>query len=241
MQLLKTEKISKTYNNSLNALSEVSFTLDKGEFTAISGRSGSGKSTLMNILGCLDRPTSGSIYVNSEVVDYSNTGKLVHLRRTVFGFIFQQFNLIPNLTAKENIEYPLLFNYHDKKSRSERSTVLLERVGLSDRAKHYPSELSGGEQQRVAIARALINTPLIVLADEPTGNLDLRTGQEILRLMREINRTQNTTFLLVTHDKDCASYTDRVITLADGKMVSDEYRENINNEYSFSREPDGDA
>ena len=217
--IVVTKDLTKRYGESVIALNKVNLTVKKGEFIAVVGRSGSGKSTLMNIIGCLDSPTSGGVSFTGIPVEYGNQGALVNWRRTVIGFVFQQFNLIPNLTARENIQYPMLFHYQDRIRRTERSDILLEQVGLSERASHYPSELSGGEQQRVAIARALVNNPLLVLADEPTGNLDSRTSEGILELMRELNRVQGTTFLIVTHDSGYASYTDRVIEIIDGCMV----------------------
>ncbi|MDO9034150.1 MAG: ABC transporter ATP-binding protein, partial [Methanoregula sp.] len=190
-----------------------------GEFVALVGRSGSGKSTLMNILGGLDHPTTGTVNINEKVVDYNNRTHLIDIRRTQVGFIFQQFNLIPSLSAVENVAYPLLFNYCPKEERNERAIRLLTMVGLSERADHLPHQLSGGEQQRVAIARAMVGNPGIILADEPTGNLDSKTSAEIYQQMREVNRLRNVTFLIVTHEREFASYCDRTIELRDGKVV----------------------
>ena len=217
--IVETTGLSKRYNESVSALSGVDVSIEKGEFAAIVGKSGSGKSTLMNIIGCLDSPTSGKVRINSQQINYTDQASLVGLRRTVIGFVFQQFNLIPNLTARENIEYPLLFNYHPPAERRERVDYLLGHVELMNRAEHYPQELSGGEQQRIAIARALVNRPLLVLADEPTGNLDSGTGESILRLIKELNRTEGTTFVIVTHDSDLASHADRTIRISDGTVV----------------------
>lgn len=218
--IVATERLTKRYGTTVTALDNVSIEIRRGEFAAIVGRSGSGKSTLMGILGCLDAPTSGSVAIGGRQVDYTDRNALVHLRRTAIGFVFQQFNLIPNLTAEENVEYPLLFNYREKGERTERARALLERVGLPERASHYPAELSGGEQQRVAIARALVHDPLIVLADEPTGNLDSKTSTDILELLRELNRDRQTTFVVVTHDRECESLFDRTIGMVDGRVVA---------------------
>lgn len=217
--IIQTHDLCRNYNESVAALTDVNISVEEGEFVAIVGRSGSGKSTLMNIIGCLDKPGSGTVEINSGIVDYNDQRSLVNLRRSVIGFVFQQFNLIPNLTAKENVEYPLLFNYHSADKRSKRAEYLLEQVGLAKRADHYPGELSGGEQQRVAIARALVNHPLVVLADEPTGNLDSGTGEEIIELIKELNRTQGTTFIIVTHDSGLAAHAGRTIMLSDGRVV----------------------
>lgn len=217
--ILETVRLGRTYGGSVQALKDVSIQIGKGECTAIVGKSGSGKSTLMNILGCLDAPTSGKVCIRGVPVDYTDNGQLISLRRNEIGFVFQQFNLIAHLSARENVEYPLLFSYRPEKERQERASALLARVGLEKRGDHYPGELSGGEQQRVAIARALINAPAVVLADEPTGNLDSRTSDDILDLIREINREEKTTFLIVTHDTDLGERADRMITLHDGEVV----------------------
>jgi putative ABC transport system ATP-binding protein len=212
--------LGKAYNGHVTALMDVNFAIGKGEFVALLGRSGSGKSTLLNILGGLDAPTSGEIRIDGKNIDFSDRKALIALRRGSIGFIFQSFNLIPALTAQENVEYPLLFNYHDRAARRERAADLLATVGLADRAHHYPREMSGGEQQRVAIARALAGDPLIVLADEPTGNLDSKTRDEIFGLMRQVNRERETTFLIVTHERELGQRADRTIELLDGRVVS---------------------
>lgn len=217
--ILETFRLARTYGGSVQALKGVSIQIGKGECTAVVGKSGSGKSTLMNILGCLDSPTSGEVLIRGIPVDYMDTARLIDLRRNEIGFVFQHFNLIPHLSAQENVEYPLLFSYQPESERQERASALLTRVGLEQRGSHYPGELSGGEQQRVAIARALINAPAVVLADEPTGNLDSRTGDDILDLIREINRKEKTTFLIVTHDTDLGEQADRMITLHDGEVL----------------------
>ncbi|HOI59580.1 MAG TPA: ABC transporter ATP-binding protein [Methanoculleus sp.] len=218
--IIEARHLNKAYNDRVTALLDVNLAIWKGEFVALLGRSGSGKSTLLNILGGLDAPTSGEIRIDGKCIDFSDRKALIALRRGSIGFIFQSFNLIPALTAQENVEYPLLFNYHDRAARRERAADLLATVGLADRAHHYPREMSGGEQQRVAIARALAGDPLIVLADEPTGNLDSKTRDEIFGLMRQVNRERETTFLIVTHERELGRRTDRTIKLLDGRVVS---------------------
>lgn len=215
---IQTESLTKHFANGVTALSNVSLTIAQGEFVALVGRSGSGKSTLMNILGGLDHPTSGSVLYDGIRVDYDDRKALINLRRRQVGFIFQMFNLIPSLNAVENVAYPLLFDYMPKHDRNEKALHLLSTVGLSDRAYHLPHQLSGGEQQRVAIARALIGDSRVVLADEPTGNLDSKTSAEIYHLMRTVNQERDVTFLIVTHERDLASYCDRTIELRDGKV-----------------------
>lgn len=217
---IRTESLTKRFLNGVTALRDVSITIAPGEFVALIGRSGSGKSTLMNILGGLDSPSGGSVYFDDEEVDYMDRKRLIHLRRTEVGFVFQQFNLIPTITAIENVAYPLLFNYTPGEERDQQALNLLTLVGLADRADHLPHELSGGEQQRVAIARALVGDPHIILADEPTGNLDSKNSAEIYRLMRTINQEQQVTFLVVTHERELASYCDRTIELRDGTVVA---------------------
>ena len=218
--IIEAKHLNKAYNDRVTALMDVNLAIWKGEFVALLGRSGSGKSTLLNILGGLDAPTSGEIRIDGKNIDFSDRKALIALRRGSIGFIFQSFNLIPALTAQENVEYPLLFNYHDRAARRERAADLLSLVGLADRAHHYPREMSGGEQQRVAIARALAGDPLIVLADEPTGNLDSKTRDEIFGLMRQVNRERETTFLIVTHERELGQRADRTIELLDGRVVS---------------------
>ena len=218
--IIEARHLNKAYNDRVTALLDVNLAIWKGEFVALLGRSGSGKSTLLNILGGLDAPTSGEVRIDGKCIDFSDRKALIALRRGSIGFIFQSFNLIPALTAQENVEYPLLFNYHDRAARRERAADLLATVGLADRAHHYPREMSGGEQQRVAIARALAGDPLIVLADEPTGNLDSKTRDEIFGLMRQVNRERETTFLIVTHERELGRRTDRTIKLLDGRVVS---------------------
>jgi putative ABC transport system ATP-binding protein len=206
--------------NGVTALSDISISIRQGEFIALVGRSGSGKSTLMNILGGLDAPTAGSVSINGKTVDYQDRKNLIDLRRSQVGFVFQQFNLIPSLSALENVAYPLLFNYMPKDERNDRAGRLLKMVGLGGRADHFPHQMSGGEQQRVAIARAMVGNSSVILADEPTGNLDSRTSAETYELMRSVNKEKNVTFLIVTHERDLASYCDRTIELRDGRIVA---------------------
>lgn len=200
-------------------LFDINLHVDKGEFVALCGSSGSGKSTLLNLLAGLTKPDEGSIFVNGEEISRFSENELCLFRRRCMGFIFQSYNLLPNLTALENVELPLIFAGESRKSRRVKAKEMLERVGLEGRMDHKPNELSGGQQQRVSIARALVNQPSIVLADEPTGNLDSKTEQEILELMRRMNRENGTTFIIVTHEQEVAEQSDRVIYLQDGRVV----------------------
>ncbi|HRX34576.1 MAG TPA: ABC transporter ATP-binding protein [Methanoregulaceae archaeon] len=218
--LIEVDSVSKKYNETVSALEKVSFSVDYGEFLTIVGRSGSGKSTLLYIIGGLDHPTGGEIRISGNVTNFTDRDALVSLRRKKVGFVFQQFNLLPAMTAVDNVAYPLLFHRRPRQERLARAEELLGLVGLADRAGHFPAELSGGEQQRVAIARALVADPPIVLADEPTGNLDSRTASEIYQLLRDVNRQRGTTFLVVTHERDLATFSDRSIELLDGRVVS---------------------
>jgi putative ABC transport system ATP-binding protein len=203
------------------ALDDVSFRCRKGEAVSIMGASGSGKSTLMNILGCLDRPTSGSYRLEGQDVSVLGDNDLAVMRNRKLGFVFQSYNLLPKMTALENVELPLIYN--GGRNRRERALKALESVGIGNRAHHRPSEMSGGEQQRVAIARALINDPLIILADEPTGNLDTQSSHNIMGALLE-QRKKGITIIIVTHEEDIASYTQRTIYLRDGKIVEEKKR-----------------
>jgi putative ABC transport system ATP-binding protein len=212
------KKIYKMGKVSLEALKGISLKIEAGEFVSIMGPSGSGKSTLMNIIGCLDTPTDGSYFFEERNVAGLSFDQLSTIRNQKIGFVFQNFNLLPYATAYENIELPMLFNGKPGKKRRQRVIELLEMVGLADWQHHRPTELSGGQQQRVAIARALANDPLLILADEPTGNIDTKTGEEIMGLFVELQK-QGRTILLVTHDTDIAAYSQRTINLLDGDIV----------------------
>jgi putative ABC transport system ATP-binding protein len=210
----------------VEALRSVSIVINKNEFVAIMGPSGSGKSTLMNILGCLDTPTSGSYFLNDEDVSKMDDNSLAEIRNRQIGFVFQTFNLLPRSTALENVMLPLIYAGMTKGKRINRATEVLDEVKLSDRMAHKPNELSGGQRQRVAIARALVNNPAIILADEPTGNLDSRTSLEILGLLEEIHKMGNTV-IVVTHEEDIALHAHRIIRLMDGKISSDEINQKV--------------
>ena len=220
--MIAIENLSKTYDSgtlTVSALREVSFQIKKGEFVAIMGPSGSGKSTLMNLLGCLDLPTMGSYHLEEVDIGSLKPNQLAEVRNRRIGFVFQSFNLLPRATALENTELPLL--YGRVANSTEIAMQALERVGLKHRAKHKPTELSGGEKQRVAIARALVNKPAIILADEPTGNLDSETGEEIMSLFHELNY-EAVTLILVTHETEIAQQAKRIIQMKDGRIVKDE-------------------
>ena len=220
--MIAVNNLSKTYDSgslSVKALRNVSFQIEKGEFVAIMGSSGSGKSTLMNLLGCLDLPTSGNYALEGLEIARLKSNQLAEVRNRKIGFVFQSFNLLPRATALENTELPLL--YGRVPNPTEIAMQALERVGLKDRAKHKPTELSGGEKQRVAIARALVNKPSIILADEPTGNLDSTTGHEILSLFHQLNK-EDVTIILVTHEEEIARQAKRIIKMKDGKIIQDQ-------------------
>jgi len=208
-------------NARVNALVGVDLRVDEGEFVAIMGPSGSGKTTLMNILGCLDRPSEGSYQLLGSEVQALDRNTLADVRNLVFGFVFQSYVLLPRTTALANVELPLLYAGVSRKERRLRAARALERVGLADRATHFPSELSGGQQQRVAIARALVGEPRVILADEPTGNLDSRTSLEIVSLFQELGQS-GITLIYVTHEPDIAAYASRIVTIRDGRVAKDE-------------------
>ena len=223
MAILQVKDLTKTYGKSdttVTALGGVSFSVNKGEFVAVVGASGSGKSTLMHLIGGVDRPTSGSVFVDGNEIFKQNESELAIFRRRNIGLIYQFYNLIPTLTAEENIMLPRLLD--NRKPDEDKLRTILETIGLSDRAKHLPSELSGGQQQRVSIGRALINDPALILADEPTGNLDSKSSREIIDLLKLSNKRYNQTLLIITHDEKIALQADRVITISDGSIIRDE-------------------
>ena len=224
--LIELKDIMKTYvmgDNVVHALNHVDVTIDYGEFTSIMGASGSGKSTMMNILGCLDRPTSGEYFLDGKEIAGYNDDELAHTRNAKIGFVFQNFNLLPKLTAQANVALPLIYAGVSEEERMERAKKALEAVGLGDRLDHKPMEMSGGQRQRVAIARALINDPPVIMADEPTGNLDTKSSYEIMDIFKKMNE-QGKTVIMVTHEPDIAAYCKRVLVMRDGKLVSDERR-----------------
>ena len=223
MSLIQLEDVTKIYRMGeveVGALQGVTLEIEEGEMTAIMGSSGSGKSTLMNVIGCLDVPTSGSYFLDDEDVSSLSDNRLAEIRSRQIGFVFQTYNLLPRLTARANVELPLM--YGNGSNRRQRALDALERVGLTDRASHKPTELSGGQQQRVGIARALAKQPRIMLADEPTGNLDSASSAEIMEILKQLNRREGLTVILVTHENDIAAQTQRIVTMLDGRVVSDE-------------------
>ena len=231
MSLIQLEQIYKIYNegkeNEVRALNGVTLSIGRGEFVSIIGASGSGKSTLMNVLGCLDLPTRGSYHLNGKLASRMNDDELSHIRNVEIGFIFQGYNLIPALNARENVELPLIYQGVGMGQRHDRALEALERVGLGDRVHNYPSQMSGGQQQRVAIARAISTGAPILMADEPTGALDSKTGEQVLGILRQLHKEQGTTVLLITHDNKVAAAAERVIRIADGQIVVDCPREEI--------------
>jgi putative ABC transport system ATP-binding protein len=227
MSLIEALGISKTYSFGevdVRALCPTSLTVDAAEFIAVMGPSGSGKSTLMNILGCLDKPTSGKYLLDGVDVGGLGRDERAEIRNSKIGFVFQGFNLLPRTSAMENVELPLLYNGLSPSERKERAREALKKVGLEGREGHHPNQLSGGQQQRVAIARALVNNAPLILADEPTGNLDTKTSAEIMELFVRLNTESNITVMLVTHEPDIAAYSKRVIRFLDGCIVSDEVK-----------------
>ncbi len=221
--LILVKNLTKIYGqppNETRALDGVSFEIKKGEFVAIIGPSGSGKSTLMHILGCLDHPTSGQYFLESQNVANLDENQLASIRNENIGFVFQFFNLLPRTSALKNVQLPMVYSNTPRAKRQERAIELLEAVGLKDKLKSTPAQLSGGQQQRVAIARALVNNPLIIFADEPTGNLDTKSSYEIMDILKKLNKGGNT-IIMITHEPDIAKLSKRVITIRDGKIISD--------------------
>ena len=225
MPLVELSEIRKSFsmgNEEVEILHGISFSVEKGEFVAMMGPSGSGKSTTMNILGCLDKPTSGTYTLNGQNISDLESDDLAVIRNSTIGFVFQGFNLLQKTSAIENVELPLLYAGMQKKERRERAREALVEMGLEDRLWHEPTQLSGGQQQRVAIARGIVNRAPILMADEPTGNLDSKTSDEIMRLFKKINEEEGTTILLVTHEPDVAAYAERIVHFKDGRITSDE-------------------
>lgn len=225
-EIIRMEGLVKVYDTGeiqVEALKSINLTIHKGEFIAIMGASGSGKSTLMNIIGCLDRPTEGHYYLEGDDVMEKSDNQLSAIRNKKIGFVFQSFNLISRTSALKNVELPMVYGRIGSDERKERALELLKNVGLEDRAHHMPNELSGGQKQRVAIARALANKPQIILADEPTGNLDSQSSVEIMEIFTTLNRQEGNTVIIVTHERDIAEFTDRIITFKDGRVIKDEY------------------
>ncbi len=239
--LIRLEDVTKVYRMGdveVHALRGVSLAIAEGEFTAVMGASGSGKSTLMNLIGCLDRPTSGRYLLEGQEVSRLSSDRLAEIRNRTVGFVFQSFNLLARTSALENVELPLLYSGVPAAERRARAAEALERVGLADRAGHQPNQMSGGQQQRVAIARALVNRPRVILADEPTGNLDSRTSVEVMALFQELGRA-GITVVLVTHEPDIAQYAGRVLVTRDGRVLSDTRRPQRRAEVPSPAEGDG--
>ena len=227
--VIRTEHIAKVYvmgTEEVHALRDISITIKQGEYVALMGPSGSGKSTLMNMIGCLDTPSSGQYFLDEQDVSRMTDNQLAEVRNKKIGFVFQTFNLLPRSTALENVTLPLIYAGFSKSDRNVRGEKVLNQVGLGDRMKHQPNELSGGQRQRVAIARALVNNPALILADEPTGNLDSKTSIEIMGLFEEIHRNGNT-IVVVTHEEEIAQHAHRIIRLKDGLVETDEVNHNV--------------
>lgn len=221
---IRTQSLNRHYQlgtETVRALDGVNLTIESGEFMGIVGPSGSGKSTLLYLLGGLDQPTSGHIWIEDEDIVKLDEDELARFRQKMIGFVFQSFNLIPTMTAVQNVEFPMIFARVSPKERTERAQHMLELVGLADRINHKPTELSGGQQQRVSIARSLVNNPAIILADEPTGNLDSKSGQDIINILQQLNQDEQRTVIMVTHDESLLSVTSRHIKLLDGHILDD--------------------
>ena len=230
--LIRTKNLSKYYavgDETIKALDDVNLEIERGQIVAILGTSGSGKSTLLNMLAGLERPTKGEVQIGKFRIDELTEAQLTKFRQRYTGFIFQAYNLLPTLTALENVAFPLCFRGVDKQTREKKAFEMLTLVGIEKRYKHKPAEMSGGQQQRVGIARALVTDPSIIFADEPTGNLDSHTTQEVMELIRNIVDTRHNTVIMVTHDKSVAEYADIIVNISDGKVVSKEYRRNMEN------------
>lgn len=230
--LIRTKNLSKYYavgDETIKALDDVNLEIERGKIVAILGTSGSGKSTLLNMLAGLERPTKGEVQIGKFRIDELTEAQLTKFRQRYTGFIFQAYNLLPTLTALENVAFPLCFRGVDKQVREKKAFEMLKLVGIEKRYKHKPSEMSGGQQQRVGIARALVTDPSIIFADEPTGNLDSHTTQEVMELIRNIVDTRHNTVIMVTHDKSVAEYADIIVNISDGKVVSKEYKRNMEN------------
>ncbi|KAB3532120.1 ABC transporter ATP-binding protein [Alkaliphilus serpentinus] len=221
IEIKNLSKIYKTGNISVTALKNVTLKIEKGEFVGIMGPSGSGKSTFMNIIGCLDRPTSGLYVLDDKTIENMSDNELAEVRNNKIGFVFQSFNLLPRTSALKNVELPMVYAKVSAKERRSRALEALDWVGLGDRTHHNPNELSGGQKQRVAIARSLVNQPAIILADEPTGNLDTKSGEEVMEIFKKLNK-DGVTIILVTHERDIAEQSKRIVTFRDGEIISDE-------------------
>lgn len=230
--LIRTKNLSKYYavgDETIKALDDVNLEIERGQIVAILGTSGSGKSTLLNMLAGLERPTKGEVQIGKFRIDELSEAQLTKFRQRYTGFIFQAYNLLPTLTALENVAFPLCFRGVDKQVREKKAFEMLKLVGIEKRYKHKPAEMSGGQQQRVGIARALVTDPSIIFADEPTGNLDSHTTQEVMELIRNIVDTRHNTVIMVTHDKSVAEYADIIVNISDGQVVSKEYKRNMEN------------
>ena len=242
MHLIDVRNVYKIYNpgeNQVNALDGVSITIDEGEFVAIIGQSGSGKSTLMNMLGLLDTPTEGQYYINGKLVDDLTDDQMSTIRNEQIGFIFQGFNLIPSLSAVENVELPLVYRGMHREERRKVSIAALEKVGLADRMDHLPNEMSGGQQQRVAVARAIAAAPPVILADEPTGNLDTRSTRDVMNILHTL-KDEGRTVVVITHDNEIAMEAERVIRIRDGKVVEDYINPGFEEKYGRKAKEDNE-